>query len=468
LNERSYPVKRREELTLRIEKLAFGGKGLTRLDDYVIFVDKSLPGDLVKARIYKRKRNHAQAKLIEILEPSSLRQDAPCPYFGWCGGCTWQNLSYADQIRIKGEQVAESIQHIAGLEGVQILETLPSPHIWEYRNKMEFSFSDRRWLLPDELGDDTIRKDFALGLHIPGTFDKILEIDHCLLQSESANQVLRIVTDYCKKNNLKPYGIHSREGYLRFLVIRQSHTTSEIMVNIVTHDQDQKILKPLAAILHQQVPEVACVVNNINTKRAQVAIGEEEILLSGKPQISDQIGQFVFDISANSFFQTNTKQAERLYQIVIDFAQIQKDDIVWDLYAGTGAISLFLAQEAGFVYAFEIVESAVRDGKYNAKRYGTKNIQFISGDIIENFSRIDKKPQIVVVDPPRAGMHPKVCQSLSQLGSDKIVYVSCNPTTLARDLEILATYYQVKKIQPIDMFPHTYHIESVALLESRK
>jgi len=462
-----YPVKKREILELKIEKLAFGGKGISYLDNYVIFVPKTLPGDVVRAEIVKRKTNYAETRLLEILTESSFRKKAPCPYFGWCGGCTWQNMSYTQQLIIKKSLVKDSIEHIAGLENISISDTLPSEQIWAYRNKMEFSFSDRCWLLPQDLGNEDIKKDFALGLHVPGSFDKILNIDSCMLQSDEANKVLNIVRKYSLENQIKPYGIRSQEGFLRFLVIRKSHHSNEIMVNIVTHTKEPELLYPLAEMIISEVPEVSSVINNINSKKAQIAFGEEEIILRGKKNISDRIGEYSFEISANSFFQTNTAQAEVLYKIVNEYAQLKGNEIVWDLYAGTGTISMFLARQAGFVYAFELVESAILDAKKNAGEYGIKNLKFISGDLLHNLSTVDQSAQVIVLDPPRSGMHPKVCKFLSQSAAEKIIYVSCNPTTMARDLEILSENYNVLKIQPVDMFPHTYHIESVTLLEKK-
>jgi len=467
VNDTIYPVKKHEELDLRVEKLAFGGQGISRLNEYVIFIDRVLPGDLVHAKIYHRKKNYAQARTLRLIESSPLRQQAPCPYFGWCGGCTWQNLAYAEQLKVKQEHVEESLRRIGGFEQIEVLRTLPSPQIWGYRNKMEFSFSDRRWLLPEELGKEEIDKNFALGLHIPGTFDKIIDIRNCLLQSEPANQILRIVHSYARRNNLSPYGIKSHSGYLRFLVIRQSLSEGHLMVNIVTADRNPDKLEPLAAQLIKQVPEVRSVINTVNSKKAQIAAGEEEILLAGESRIQDKIGSFRFNISAGSFFQTNTAQAARLYEVVINKAALSGEEIVWDLYAGTGTISLFLARKARFVYAFELVESAVSDGKNNARENQLSNIEFISGDLLYNLEHCQVAAGIIVTDPPRSGMHPKVCEFLAGCGARRLIYVSCNPTTMARDLEILQTGYQIISVQPVDMFPHTYHIESVALLEKK-
>ncbi len=465
MNTTKYPVSRNEILELDIENLAFGGKGIGHQDLYVIFVKDTVPGDRVRVKIIKRKPNYAEARLIEIIRPSKMRINAPCPYFAWCGGCTWQNLAYTDQLHFKRQHIIESLQHISGIDVVEVEETLPSPLLWGYRNKMEFSFSDRKWLLPSELGNMEISNTFALGLHIPGTFDKILDIDHCMLQSDRANNVLKLVDTYCQEENLTPYGIRSHVGFMRFLVIRESHSSGELMVNLVTAYREPDRLKPLANLMVSRIPEVTSVVNNINTRKAQIAIGEEEILLCGKNAISEKIGPLDFDISPNSFFQTNSGQAEALYRIVAKYAQTSGQEIVWDLYSGTGTIALFISGRVKKVYGFELVESAVNDAEKNAKINKINNVQFISGDLLKNIDLFSPLPDIVIVDPPRSGMHPGVCEKLAQIGAKRIVYVSCNPGTLARDIQLLSGQYRVSRVQPVDMFPHTYHIETVVLLE---
>jgi len=467
MSEKKYPVKRGAEYELEIEKLSFGGAGVARVENYVVFVKGALPGDKVKARIRKRKPSFAEAVLLEIISPSPQRIEAPCPYFNWCGGCTWQSLEYRDQLEHKKKITDESFEHIAGISADLTADVLPSAKNYAYRNKMEFSFSDRRWLLPDELGRDEISRDFALGLHVPGTFDKIIQIDSCMLQSETANQVLKYISDYARKNGPEPYGIKSHEGFWRFLVLRQSSFSGEIMVNLVTAYKETKLLKGLAQDLTAEFPQVSSVVNNINSRLAQTAAGDEEILLAGKPFIQDKLGDFVFNISANSFFQTNTQQADKLYDIVIEFAGIDKKDIIWDLYAGTGTISLFLAKKAKQVIGFEIAESAVSDAVKNADEHGVTNARFIAGDLLHKLQETEPKPNILVTDPPRAGMHEKVVRYINKILPRRLVYVSCNPATLARDLAILKENYKIEKVQPVDMFPQTYHIETVVQL-SRK
>jgi len=467
MNEKKYPVKRGAEYQLEIEKLSFGGAGVARAENYVIFVKGALPGDKVRARILKRKPSFAEAVLLEIVSPSPQRIDAPCPYFNWCGGCTWQSLEYRDQLEHKKMITAESLEHIAGISAGLTADVLPSEKKYAYRNKMEFSFSDRRWLLPDELGREEISRDFALGLHVPGTFDKIIQIDSCLLQSETANQILKYISDFARKNGPEPYGIKSHKGFWRFLVLRQSRFSGEIMVNLVTAYKETKLLKELAQELTEAFPQVSSVVNNINARLAQTAAGDEEILLAGKAFIQDKLGDFIFNISANSFFQTNTQQAEKLYEKVIEFAGIDKNDIVWDLYAGTGTISLFLAKRAARVIGFEIAESAVFDAVKNAEEHGIHNTRIIAGDLLNKLQETEPKPDILVTDPPRAGMHEKVVRYITKILPERMVYVSCNPATLARDLSILKENYTIEKVQPVDMFPQTYHIETVVQL-SRK
>jgi len=467
MQEKKYPVKRGAELNVTIENVAFGGKGICRIDDYVIFVPNTIPGDEAKIKITKRKTGYGEGRLLQLLKPSSIRQEAPCKYFDWCGGCTWQSVSYEQQLEFKWNHVKESIQRIAEILDVDVPKPVASDNIWSYRNKMEFSFADKRWLLPHELGNMEIEKSFALGLHVPGTFDKIITIDECLLQSNTANQILNYTNQFCKETKLEPYGIRSHEGFLRYLVIRESSDSGDIMVNIVTAYKDSKKLKYLAENLSKKFPQINSIINTINEKKAQIAYGDEEIVLFGESYITDKLFNKKYKISANSFFQTNTKQAEKLYEIVTDYADIKNKDIVWDLYCGTGTITLLLAKKAKKVYGFELVERAVMDARKNAKEFGIQNVEFVLGDVLIEKSEIKDVPDVIVIDPPRSGLHPKVAEFLSNSESEKIVYVSCNPTTMARDIKIIKENYNLIKIQPVDMFPQTYHIETVALLERK-
>ncbi len=467
MSEKNYPVKRGGEYELEIEDLAFGGKGVAKIGNYVVFVKGALPGDLVKTRIIKRKKDFAEAYVLQNVTPSPYRIPAPCKYFDWCGGCTWQNMNYQNQLYFKKKIVQDSLERIGNLENLTVNDVFPSPVSFGYRNKMEFSFSDSRWLLPEELNHKDMNKEFALGLHVPGKFDKIVDLKECLLQSDAANQILSFISTWVQNKKLRPYGIKSHNGFLRFLVIRQSSFNGEIMVNIVTADENPDMLQPLANELQQTFPQVVSVVNNINTRLAQIAVGEKEIILTGRSYIQDKIGDFIFNISANSFFQTNTLQAERLYDIALQFGEIDKNSIVWDLYSGTGTISLFLAQKANKVIGFEIVESAVSDARKNAKEHQRLNVRFVQGDLLKTMRRTQPLPDIIVTDPPRAGMHEKVLRLINQIAPKCIVYISCNPTTLARDLRILGETYDVERVQPVDMFPQTYHIETVVKLKRK-
>ncbi len=465
MSDKKYPVKRGKEYELKIEKLAFGGFGVARVENYVIFIKNAIPGDFVRAKISKRKTSYAEARLIEIINPSNIRIKAECPFFNYCGGCTWQNMSYENQLLFKRAIVQESITRLAGIDDCVVSPVAASDNALGYRNKMEFSFSDNRWLLPEELGDMSISKSFALGLHVPGTFDKILHIDHCLLQSETANNILAYVSEYAQKNNLQPYGIRSHKGFLRFLMLRESSYNGKIMVNIITAYEDTDKLKPLSSGLMKQFPQIASVVNNINGKLAQIAVGEYEIVLAGESHIQEKLGGMYFNVSANSFFQTNTFQAEKLYKYALEFAGLTGSEFVWDLYSGTGTIGLILAKNAKYVLGFEVVESAVEDAFKNAREHQVENINFIAGDLLHKLRDAQPHPDVLITDPPRSGMHEKVTRYITEIKPKKIIYVSCNPTTLARDLKILKSQYTIEKIQPVDMFPQTYHIETVVKLK---
>jgi 23S rRNA (uracil1939-C5)-methyltransferase len=457
-------MKKGQEMIFDIEKLAFGGKGLAHFDDQVVFVEGGIPGDRVEVRIRKIKKNYSDARLIKLIKPSSLRQPAPCRHFGYCGGCRWQNLEYREQLGFKREQIIESLIHLADAEVVKVHHTLPSPVIFGYRNKMEFSFTDNCWLTPEQLSDPAISKGFALGLHVPGSFDRVMQIEKCWLQDDIMNNILRRAQDYFRKSELPVFNLKTHQGLLRFLVIRKSFTYTEYMVNIVTFREATEGLSEFARQLVKEIPPVKSVINTVNPRFAQIAFGEEEHILSGSKNINEKIGDFTFTISANSFFQTNTLQAENLYQVVQKFAG-SGSGLIWDLYSGTGTIAMFLSRIARQVVGFELVESSLRDAKQNCRQNQITNCEFVAGDIRNNILHRSDKPDVVVTDPPRSGMHPDIVNALLEIRPSAIIYVSCNPTTMARDIKLLLPFYRLKEIQPVDMFPHTYHIESVVRLE---
>ncbi len=460
-------VKKKQIVECDILDVAFGGKGLAKIDGFAVFVDQSVTGDRVAARIVRKKKTWAEAVVQQRLAPSPHRVDPPCPYSGYCGGCKWQFVDYAFQLELKRRHVAEALEHIALIHGTTVHATLPSESIFGYRNKMEFSCSDRRWLMPHELGTVT-DVDFALGLHVPGTFHKVLDTRACLLQPERGNDILNTVRDFIRASDRPVYGLRSHEGFWRFLMLRHSAAEDRWMVNIVTSCEDRKAVTPLAETLRDHFPDVACVVNNITARRSGVAIGEREIHLAGTSVLTDRIGPFAFEISANSFFQTNTKGAQKLYETVGRYARLGGDETVLDLYCGTGTIAIWLAERARNVIGIELVESAVADARRNCEANGIENCRFISGDVKDTLETLDMVPDLLVIDPPRAGMHKDVLKTVCQMAPERIVYVSCNPATMARDMVALKEVYEIREVQPVDMFPHTHHIESVARMVKRR
>jgi 23S rRNA (uracil1939-C5)-methyltransferase len=462
-------------LELRIDKVAYGGQGVARLDGLVLFVRGAIPGDRVRAQVVKKKRDYAEARLTELLEPSLDRVEAPCPYHGFCGGCQWQHARYERQLEYKKEHIKEATARIGSLPDVQVHNVIPSEKQFAYRNKMEFSFSDHRWLLPHEYEDrqgeapraKASERDFALGLHVPGTFYKVIDIEACLLQHETGNRILREVKKYVRKCGIPGYGLKSHQGFWRFLTLRHSTHFNKWMVNLVTSEERSDVVQPLAEALCHEFHNIHTVVNNINTRRAAIAVGERERVLSGNGTLQDRIGPFHFHISANSFFQTNSLCAEKLYQKVVEYAEVKGAEWVLDLYSGTGTIPIFLSNKARAVIGMEIAESAILDAQRNCQANDIQNCHFLFGDIRERLSALKLKPDVLIIDPPRAGMHRDILSKVMELGTGRIIYVSCNPATMARDLGTMRQDYHIVEIQPVDMFPHTYHIEAVAKLIRR-
>jgi 23S rRNA (uracil1939-C5)-methyltransferase len=350
---------------------------------------------------------------------------------------------------------------------VQVHPTLPADLIFGYRNKMEFSCTTRRWLLPHELGREEIVAGMGLGLHVPGTFDKVLDIEACLLLPEQGSRMLSDVREFIRASALPVYGLRAHEGFWRFAVLRHSVAHDQWMVNIVTAWEEPAQVLPLAERLTRRYPNVVSVVNNITGRKAGIAVGESEVLLAGQPTIEERIGPYAFELSANSFFQTNSRGAARLYDTVKAYAGLTGGETVVDLYCGTGTIAIYLSDRAGQVIGLEVVESAVADAGRNCLKNGVDNCRFIGGDIRHTLSQLVDRPDVMVIDPPRVGMHEDVVRQVLELAPRRIVYVSCNPATLARDAALLKENYRVAEVQPVDMFPHTFHIESVARMERR-
>lgn len=455
------------DIELTITDIAFGGKGIVKDEGFVIFVKDAVPGDQVLARITKKKQNYAEARVLQLLEPSGFRVPAPCEYADYCGGCAWQFLDYAKQLEYKRNHVEEALLHIGLLDEVRVLPTLPSDDIFHYRNKMEFSFSDLRWLMPSEMGAaEPLERDFALGLHIPGTFNKVLDVHKCWLMPEYGNDILNFVRDFARNSGLPVYGLKSHVGFWRFLMLRHSVAYDQWMVNIITGKEDP-VLRQLADELTAKFSKVVSVVNNVTARRAGIAVGEYEVLLAGEPYLIDCIGDYKFKISANSFFQTNTKGAKKLYDTVKTYAALKGDEVLVDLYSGTGTIPIYLSGDCKQASGMEIVASAVADARENCALNDVSNCDFALGDIKDCLPGANVSPDVLIIDPPRVGMHQEVVADIMQCAPERIVYVSCNPATMARDIAMLKDGYHVVEVQPVDMFPHTFHIESVALLTRR-
>jgi 23S rRNA (uracil1939-C5)-methyltransferase len=479
-------TKKGDIIELTIIKYAFEGKGIAKVskskllgektdsdeENYVVFVQNAYPGDKVKARLLKIKNSYAEAVAVEILEFSKYRVQPKCKFFGVCGGCKQQDLEYDLQLHYKQLQVEEVFKNIAGLKEIKSEKIIPSEIIFSYRNKMEFSFSDIRWLTKEELeSDQKIERNFALGFHIPKIYDKVLDIDECFLQTELANNIVNFTREFFKSKNVSAYSQKLHKGFLRNLVLRQAFHTKDFMVNIVTSEDEPQLIEDYSKSLLEKFPAITTVVNNINKKLSSVSTGDYEKIIYGSGFIYDYIGKYKFRISSNSFFQTNTIQAEKLYQTVVDFAEFNGNEILYDLYSGAGTITLYVSDFVTELYAFESVNSAVGDAEFNASLNNVNNVKFFLADLYKSFIPVVKtnkipKPDIIIIDPPRSGMHKNTVNDVAELSPQKIIYVSCNPVTQARDLKMLIEAgYKFIKMRPVDMFPHTYHIENVVLLK---
>jgi 23S rRNA (uracil1939-C5)-methyltransferase len=459
--------KRGEILSLTIDDLAYGGEGVGRADGYVVFVPGGLPGDRLQVRLVQARSRFGRGAIEAVIEPSPQRVEAPCPYFGRCGGCRLQHVAYPAQLAYKTKQVADALERLGGLRDVPLRPIIGAEEIFGYRNKMEFTVARPRRGAGTEA--DSARGGLVVGLHETERYDAVLDIDRCLLQSDRLNALLAEARAFFVDRGLTVYEQDTGEGLLRFLMLREGRHTGELMTNVVTSAPAVSELAPLVARLQAREAGTTSVILNVNPKKASVAVGVEEHLLGGRDHIRERVGGLTFRVSANSFFQTNTRQAERLFDLVVESTGLTGTETVIDLYSGTGAISLLLARRARWVYGVELAQAAVDDAGANAAANGITNCTFLAGEVRFVLPSLIAKgvtAEVVVADPPRAGFHPKALHALITLGARRIVYVSCNPTTLARDLgELSRGGYRVEWVQPVDMFPHTPHIEAVARLE---
>jgi 23S rRNA (uracil1939-C5)-methyltransferase len=465
-------VSKDDVVELRIEGSAFEGKSVGRIGGMVVFVPFAVPGDRVRVRVVRKRSRYAEATIEEVLEPSTRRVAPRCRYFGTCGGCRLQNLVYEEQLAIKREQVRDLFERIGGLRSVRVEPTLPSPDIYFYRNKMEFSFGNSRWLTREEIASGApLGKDFALGLHIPKRFDKILDLEECFLQGETSVRIVNRVRRLALELDWAPYDTRGHRGYLRNLVIRTGKYTGETMVVAVTTSSEPERMRVLADALTEEIPAITTVVNAVNRGRSPVAAGEEEFTYHGDGVIHERIGSLVFRVGPTAFFQPNSSQTPQLLETIRDFSQPAAHQLVYDLYCGLGSIGLFLAPLVRSVIGVETHAEAVRLGSINAELNQIGNCSFQTGDAIEalkpDFVRRNGRPDLLILDPPRAGLHPDLIPGILRVKPTRIVYTSCNPATQARDLKLLSGVYQVEAVQPVDMFPQTYHIECVVALALR-
>jgi len=463
-------LKKGETVELNVEATAFKGKGIAKVDGLAVFIPGTAPGDKLTAMITRKKKSFCEAKILEIIEPSPIRIEPVCSHADTCGGCTWQHIPYEKQIKEKEQHVRDHMSRIAGLDEDIVQPIIGCDEPLYYRNKMEYSFGTRRWLTDEEIERDEFVDDsgFAAGMHAPGRYDKILNLYECHLQNPVSFQLLDFVRNYCLQHDIAAFNTHKNEGFMRHLVVRTSAYSDDVMVNLVTYRDEPKTIKKLADQLLYKFPQVTTIVNNINDQPNPTAVGRFEHVLYGPGFIVDHIGKHTFKIDANAFFQTNTRQAEELYSVARKYAEADRGGHLFDLYCGVGTLSLFMADKAEKVTGIEIVDVAVKNARFNAKENNVDNVEFVLGDMKDTFNddflAKNGRPDCVITDPPRSGMHPDVVDQLCKLDTNRLVYVSCNPSTMARDIKQLKEFYTVEKVQPVDMFPQTYHIEAVAKL----
>ncbi len=457
---------------LLVESYAAEGKALAHQDGKVIFIEGAVPGDVVDIVLLKNKKDWAEGRILRFQKHATERVEPFCSHFGICGGCQWQMLPYHLQLKYKQQQVVEQLTRIAKIPLPEILPILGCDNTIHYRNKLEYTFATRPFIPAEEFRAMKLRAEIPEcpgvgGFHAKGMFDKVVEIDVCHLQAEPTNKIRKAIVQYCLDNEFPFYDLKRHTGWLRNMQIRMA-TTGEIMVNIILGMDNPDWQEALLAFVQKTFPEITTLLYTINKKRNDSLIGLEPQVYNGRGFIYEQLGDIHFKIGPTSFFQTNTKQAENLYGVVRDFAQLQGNEIVYDLYCGTGSIGLFLHENVRKIVGVEIVAEAVQDAMENAALNKISHAAFFQGDVVdvcdEAFFQNHGKPDLIIIDPPRAGLHVKLITKLLEMGAPKLIYVSCNPATQARDLSLLAEKYVVKKLQPVDMFPHTHHIENVVLL----
>ena len=468
-------AKKRKQLPL-LEKVpvtgvAAEGKAIARVDGMTVFVPYAVPGDVADIQITKKKSNYAEGKVTRFESFSENRADPFCEHFGTCGGCKWQILPYGEQLKYKQKQVEDNLTRIGKVELPEISPILGAPETTFYRNKLEFTFSDKRWLTEKEIssGSEPRQMD-ALGFHIPGMFDKVLDINKCWLQDDLSNQIRNAARDFCLKNKFSFFDLRNQSGLMRTLILRNT-SVGEWMVIVVFYEDDAEKREMLLNFLAGKFPQITSLLYIINRKANDTITDQEVICWKGREYIVEEMEGLQFKIGPKSFYQTNSRQAYSLYKVAREFAGLSGSERVYDLYTGTGTIANFVARNAGKVIGIEFVEEAIEDARKNSRNNNIENTSFFAGDMRKiltvDFIREHGRPDVIITDPPRAGMHDDVIGAILFAEPQRIVYVSCNPATQARDLNLLDSKYRVTRVQPVDMFPHTHHVENVALLERR-
>ncbi len=457
---------------VEIIDVAAEGKAMAKIDDKVLFVQHAVPGDIVDVQVNKKRKNFYEGYVTQYHKLSDIRVEPFCSHFGKCGGCKWQPLPYTEQLKYKQREVENNLKRIGKVELPEIMPIIASKKDQFYRNKLEFTFSNKRWLEEDEmqLEENSIER-YGLGFHIPRMFDKVIDVEKCYLQEEPSNSIRLAIKDYALNNGLTFFDIRNHEGFLRTLIIRTT-STGEVMVIVSLYHEDVEKREGLLNHLKEQFPEITSLLYVINSK-ANDTIGDQDIIcFSGREFIEEEMEGLKFRIGPKSFYQTNSEQAYELYKVARNFAGLSGNEVVYDLYTGTGTIANFVASKAKKVVGIEYVPEAIEDAKINAENNSITNTSFYAGDmkdiLNQEFIQENGQPDVIIVDPPRAGMHEDVVRTLLKTSAPKIVYVSCNSATQARDLNILDEKYSVLKIQPVDMFPHTHHVENVVLLKLKE
>ena len=455
---------------VEIIDVAAEGKSLARHDGQVVFVADTAPGDVVDIQLTKDKKKYLEGRPVKFHKLSPLRTEPFCQHYDLCGGCKWQHLTYEAQLKFKADQVFDQLSRIGKLDLPEFNPIAAAPETRFYRNKLEFSFSNRRWLLPEEVKTDVPAEKNALGFHMAGRFDRILDITECHLQPDPSNAIRNNLRMFALKHKLPFYDPVEHEGFMRNVMIRTSNTGG-IMVVVQFARPRHEDIELVLNHLKESFPQISSLQYIINSKLNDTIYDQEVICYHGQPFIEEEMEGLKFRVSAKSFFQTNSEQAYTLYKFTREFAGLSGNEVVYDLYTGTGTIAQFIAKNAAKVVGIESVPEAIEDAKANAERNGLSNLSFFAGDmrkiLTAEFIAENGQPEVVITDPPRAGMHPDVVSTLLAAAPQRIVYVSCNPATQARDLQLMSEAYEVKIVQPVDMFPHTHHIENIVLLERK-